>query len=174
MDAVGFELYMKLLEQAVGELKGEEVREEVRTNIDLRLDIQIPNDYIMDPDLRLWLYKRVSSATRQSGLDSLKEEIVDRFGRYPDSVSNLFEYAKLRLRTQELSILSLEKKGSRVFLKFREDTPVSRQHVIDLVHRDQLLSLTPKGIMTAELISRDSHELVEEIHTLLDKIAVLE
>ena len=174
IDAIGFELYMKLLEQAVGELKGEEVREEVQTNIDLRLDIQIPDNYIADPNLRLWLYKRVSSATRQSGLDSLEEEVLDRFGRYPSSVAHLFEYAKLRLRTQELSILSLEKKGSRVFLKFREDTPVSRQHVIDLVHRDKLLSLTPDGIMAAELTSEDSRELVEEIHTLLDKIAVLE
>jgi len=174
IDAVGLELYMKLLEQTVGELKGEEVREEVQTNIDLRLDIHIPNDYIMDPNLRLWLYKRVSSATRQASLDSLKEEIVDRFGRYPESVSNLLEYANLRLRTQELRILSLEKKGSRVFLKLREDTPVSRQHVINLVHQDKLLSLTPEGIMAAELISRDSHKMVEEVHALLDKIAVLE
>ena len=174
IDAVGFELYMKLLEQAMGELRGEEVREEVQTNIDLRLDIHIPEDYIEDPNLRLWLYKRVSSATRQSGLESLKEEIVDRFGRYPSSVANLLEYAKLRLRTQELSILSLEKKGSRVFLRFREDTPVSRQHIIDLVHRDRLLSLTPEGIMAAELSSEDSRDLVQKIHTLLDKIAVLE
>jgi transcription-repair coupling factor (superfamily II helicase) len=174
IDAVGFELYMKLLDQAMGELKGEEVREEVQTNIDLHLDIQIPEDFIADPNLRLWLYKRVSSITRQSGLDGLKEEIVDRFGRYPGSVENLLEYAKLRLRTQELSILSLEKKGARVFLKFREDTPVSRQHVIDLVHRDKHLSLTPEGILAAELSSEDSRELVDEIHALLDKIAVLE
>ncbi|MEE8349436.1 MAG: transcription-repair coupling factor [Acidobacteriota bacterium] len=174
IDAVGFELYVKLLEQAVDELKGEVVPEEVHTNIDLRLDIQIPEDYIVDPNLRLWLYKRVSSVTRQSSLDSLEEEIVDRFGRYPNSVVNLLAYTRLRLRTQELSILSLEKKGSRVFLKFREDTPISRQHVIDLVGRDRLLSLTPEGIMTAELTSGDSRELVEEIHALLDKIAVLE
>jgi transcription-repair coupling factor (superfamily II helicase) len=174
IDAVGFELYMKLLDQAMGELKGEKLQEGVQTHIDLRLDIHIPEDYIEDPNLRLWLYKRVSSATRQSGLESLKEEIVDRFGRYPGSVANLLEYAKLRLRAQELSILSLEKKGSRVFLKFREDTPVSRQHVIDLVHRDRLLSLTPEGIMAAELSSEDSGELVQKIHTLLDKIAVLE
>ena len=61
-----------------------------------------------------------------------------------------------------------------MFLKFREDTPVSRQHVIDLVHRDKHLSLTPEGILAAELSSEDSRELVDEIHALLDKIAVLE
>ena len=59
-------------------------------------------------------------------------------------------------------------------MKFREDTPVSRQHIIDLVHRDKHLSLTPEGIMAAELYSEDSRELVEEVHALLDKIAVLE
>ena len=56
MDVVGFELYTKLLEQTIRELRGEEVREEVQTNIDLRMDIQIPEHYIDDSNLRLWLY----------------------------------------------------------------------------------------------------------------------
>ncbi|MEE2821581.1 MAG: transcription-repair coupling factor [Acidobacteriota bacterium] len=174
IDAVGFELYIKLLDEAMGELKGEQVQEEVQTTIDLRLDVQIPEDYIMDASMRLWLYKRISSTKHKAGLIGLEEEIVDRFGKYPRSVNNLFECAKLRLRTQDLSITSLEKKGSRIFLKFREDTPVSRRNVIELVQRDRLLSLTPEGIMVAELTSGDSHELVKQIHTLLDEIAVLE
>ncbi|MDA2935435.1 transcription-repair coupling factor, partial [Acidobacteria bacterium AH-259-D05] len=161
IDAVGFELYMKLLERTMQELRGEEVREEVQTSIDLRLDIQIPEHYISDSNLRLWLYKRVASASGEASLDDLQEEIVDRFGRYPNSVSHLFEYAKLRLRAQVLSILSLERKGSRVFLKFREDTPVSRQHIINLVHDNTQLSLTPEGIMAAQLPCTNPSDLVK-------------
>ena len=174
IDAVGFELYMKLLEQTMRELRGQEVREEVQTSIDLRLDVQIPDHYIDDPNLRLWLYKRVASASYESVLEDLKEEIADRFGKYPSPVSNLFEYAKIRLRTQELRILAVERKASRIFLKFREDTPVSRKHIIDLVHLDGKLSLTPEGIMVAEVSSTHPGEVVEGVHTLLDKIAVLE
>jgi transcription-repair coupling factor (superfamily II helicase) len=174
MDVVGFELYTKLLEQTIRELRGEEVREEVQTNIDLRMDIQIPEHYIDDSNLRLWLYKRVSSAPDPSALESLKEEVMDRFGKYPNSVSNLFGYASLRLRTEQLKILSLERKGSRVFLKLREDTPISREHVIDLVSRNGRLGLTPEGTMTAEISSTLPDEVFQNVHTLLDEVAVLE
>jgi len=174
MDSVGFELYTKLLEQTIRELRGEEVREEVQTNIDLRMDIQIPEHYIDDSNLRLWLYKRVSSATDHSSLESLKEEVVDRFGKYPNSVSNLFGYASLRLRAEQLKILSLERKGSRVFLKLREDTPVSREHVIDLVSRSGRLGLTPEGTMSAEIPSTLPDEVFQNVHTLLNEVAVLE
>ena len=174
MDVVGFELYTKLLEQTIRELRGEEVREEVQTNIDLRMDIQIPEHYIDDSNLRLWLYKRVSSAPDPSALESLKEEVVDRFGKYPNSVSNLFGYASLRLRTEQLKILSLERKGSRVFLKLREDTPISREHVIDLVSRNGRLGLTPEGTMSAEISSTLPDEVFQNIHALLDEVAVLE
>ncbi|MDA2926701.1 transcription-repair coupling factor, partial [Acidobacteria bacterium AH-259-G07] len=174
ISAVGFELYMKLLERAIRKLKGEEIREDVQTNIDLRLDIQIPEHYIDDSNQRLWLYKRVSSAPDELALNNLKEEIEDRFGKYPNSVSNLFEYAKLRLRTQHLRILSVERKGSKVFLKFREDTPVSRRHIIDLVARNGHFSVSPEGIMAAEISSPLPPEVFEDVHTLLDEITVLE
>ena len=172
--AVGFELYMKLLEQTIKELKGEEVPAEIETNIDLCMNVQIPEHYIDDSTLRLWLYKRVSSASDKSALENLKGEVVDRFGKYPNSVSNLFEYARLRLRAQRLKILVLERKGSRVFFKFREDTPVSREHVIDLVRRNGHLCLTPEGIMSAELSSTLPSEVFQHVHTLLDEVAVLE
>ncbi len=175
ISAVGFEIYMKLLEQTIQELKGEPIPDEIQTSIDLRLDIQVPEHYIEDPSLRLWLYKRVSSAPDLSALNSVKEEIVDRFGKYPSSVFNLLEYARLRLRSQELKILSLERKGTKVCLKFREDTPVSRDHIIDLVHQSEdHLSLTPEGILSAEMSFVDGPAVFENMHGLLDKIAVLE
>ncbi|MFB3068383.1 MAG: TRCF domain-containing protein, partial [Acidobacteriota bacterium] len=174
IDAVGLELYTKLLEQTIRELRGEEVPEEVQTKLDLRMDVQIPEHYIDDSTLRLWLYKRVSSAPDQSALENLKGEVVDRFGKYPKSVSNLFEYARLRLRTQQLKILLLERKGSRVLLKFREDTPVSREHVIDLVRRTGKLSLTPEGNMSAEISSTLPSEVFQYVHSLLDEVSVLE
>ena len=89
--------------------------------------------------------------------------------------STLLEYARLRLRSQELKILSLERKGTKVCLKFREDTPVSRDHIIDLVHQSEdHLSLTPEGILSAEMSFVDGPEVFENVHGLLDKVAVLE
>ena len=174
INAVGFELYTKLLEQAVQELRGEEVHEEIQTSIDLRMNIQIPEHYVDDSNWRLWLYKRVSSVAEEASLTNLREEIVDRFGKYPSSVANLLEYARLRLRAQQLRIMSLEKKNSKLFLRFREDTPVSRQHIIELVERHGHLALNPDGVMVAEIFSSPSKDVFEDVHGLLDQVTVLE
>ena len=174
INTVGFEFYVKLLEQTIEELKGKPISDKMQTSIDLRLDIQIPEYYIEDPHLRLWLYKRVSSVSDSFALNSLKEEITDRFGQYPSSVFNLLGYAQLRLRTCELKIVSLERKGTQVCLKFRDDTPVSRSDIVELVHQTHSrLSLTPEGVLLAEMSFIDKSKIFERVHELLDKITVL-
>ena len=140
----------------------------------MRLDIQVPESYIEDPHLRLWLYKRVSLVDNLFALNSLKEEITDRFGQYPSSVFNLLGYAQLRLLTRELKIVSLELKGTQVCLKFRDDTPVSRSEIVELVRQTHShLSLTPEGVLLAEMPLVDKSKIFERVHGLLDKIAVL-
>ena len=69
---------------------------EVSTSINLNLDIRIPEDYIGDSSQRLRMYKRISSAVDREELDTLRQELIDRFGKYPESVEHLFLYAELR------------------------------------------------------------------------------
>ena len=168
INAVGFELYVKLLDQSVQELKGKEPEEEIQTNIDLHFDIQIPEHYIDDPTLRLWLYKKLALLTDTEGLENLKEDIIDRFGKYPRSVSNLLEYAQLRLRCQRLKILSLDRKGTAVFLKFRQDTPIDPLRLVELIHQKKDLSLDPKGVMTIHLASQLPAQVFGSLHAGLD------
>ena len=174
INAIGFELYTKLLEQTIRQLKGEATAPDVQTNIDLCLDIQVPEHYISDSNLRLWLYKRIALAPDEASLGNLREEVIDRFGRYPNSVINLFEYARLRLLAQELKILSVERKGKKVFFRFREDTPVSPQHIVKLVGGSMHLFLNPTGILGAEISSTTAPEIFDRLHALLKEIAVLE
>ena len=75
--AVGFGLYVKLLEQAVREIKGEPVSEDPQTNVDLDLNVRIPEHYVQDTQLRLALYKRISSANTEEELIRLEDEMVD-------------------------------------------------------------------------------------------------
>ncbi|MGH9342042.1 MAG: transcription-repair coupling factor [Acidobacteriota bacterium] len=170
INAVGFELYMKLLDQTMRELKGEEVIEEIQSNIDLGLDIQIPEHYIDDTNLRLWLYKRVSAAADEQALRNLEEEIVDRFGKYPRSVSNLLGYSRLRQHARRLRILSLDRKGSKILLKFRNDTPVSAQRILKLVQYSKGISLAPEGVVSMDIPPGISSEIFTLLHKLLDEI----
>jgi transcription-repair coupling factor (superfamily II helicase) len=168
---VGYELYVKLLEQTIRELRGEQVSEEIRTSIDLHQEIQIPEHYVEDPNLRLWLYKRVSAAPDITAIEQFREEMIDRFGKYPRSVSNLLEYAKLRLKAQDLKITSMERKGSQIILKFRADTPLIAQRVVALAQERDDLSFSTSGDLILSAIALNPGELFAHLNELLDKIS---
>lgn len=168
--AVGFELYVKLLEQAVREVRGEEITEELKTTVDLRMDVRIPEHYVDDSSTRLWLYKRISAAADQEGLERLCEEIQDRFGRYPRSVTNLFKYARIRSRAQELKVISVERKGDRAVFKFREDTPLSPEQVIQMVSQEGHLRFNPDGSLSVLLNGQDDSQIFARIEKTLDRL----
>ena len=170
INAVGFELYLKLLQEAVRELKGEETAEEIQISIDLGLDIHIPQHYIADPSQRLWLYKRLSILSSRSSLENLKEEVEDRFGKYPRSVSNLFEYGALRLGASRLRISSIDLSGERISLRFRDDTPVSPHDIVALVQGRTDLTLTQGGVLNVRVPSSDPATLFACVGAVLERI----
>ncbi|HSR69153.1 MAG TPA: transcription-repair coupling factor [Acidobacteriota bacterium] len=174
INAVGFELYSKLLDQTIRELKGQPVDDEVQTSIDLRLDIQIPDHYIDDSNQRLWLYKRISSTADEQALASLRDETVDRYGKLPRSLSNLFRQARLRFKARRLKVLSIDRKGTRLMLKFRHDTPVQPQQVIKLVEAGEGVSLTPEGVVVLQADTSRVSEIFDNLHGFLEELAVLQ
>ena len=105
MQAVGLDLYVKLLEQAILELRGEAPREGPRAALNLRLELRLPPDYVPETHQRLSIYKRVSQlqATRPRS-SALRAELRDRYGPLPPEVEGLLRYAELRLRAEALAI----------------------------------------------------------------------
>ena len=101
---VGFDMYMDMLEKAVAELKGEEVRDEIEPQIKLRLAAFIPEEYISDMSLRLSMYKRLTSIKSLGELDDFSVEMVDRFGRMPEEVTNLMHVIAIKLLSRQLFI----------------------------------------------------------------------
>ena len=88
INAVGFDMYMRMLEETVREMKGEEVPVEIHANINLGLDLRIPAEYIADEHQRLRAYKRIAEAGyRPSEADKIRGELADRYGPPPEAVS---------------------------------------------------------------------------------------
>ena len=168
--AVGFELYVKLLEQAIREIKGEPVMEDLQTAVDLGLDIRIPEHYVQDTQLRLALYKRISSAAREQELSRLEDEMVDRFGAYPRPVSNLLGYARLRCHASALKIQSVERSVEVVFIRFRNDTPLSPARVVEFVGQNPGASLTPEEVLAIALPAVDPEQIFASIRSVLDQL----
>jgi len=170
IDAVGFDLYCRLLEQTVAELRGQKTDEEVSVSINLNMDIRIPETYISDASQRLRMYKRISSAADGAELEMLSQEMIDRFSAYPAQVENLFLYARLRQETLALQVQSIERSKDQIFFRFVDQSKVSAERLLDLVRRNKRASLSPQGLLSLEVPEGPPALVFESIHKVLDQI----
>ena len=135
--AVGFELYTQLMERAVKELRGEEIIEEVTPEIRFHLPAFIPEDYVEDPGERLNLYRRLSLSRSDEEVETIREELVDRFGRIPEEAEHLLEVIKVKIILTKLSIKKFEETTSQIVLTFDEKTRVPPEKVVAFVHEGE-------------------------------------
>ena len=138
MQAVGFSLYMEMLERAVEALKSG--REPVLdkpvgfdAEVDLHLPAFIPEDYLPDVQARLTLYKRIASAADEAALNELQVEMIDRFGLLPAQVKNLFRLAALRQKARALGVVKVEAGSGGGRLEFQDQPNVDPLRIIELL-----------------------------------------
>jgi len=166
IDLIGFDLYTRMLERTVRELKGEPVEDDVSTAINLGVDIRIPEDFVYDMSQRLRTYKRISSAESEEDLADVHAEIADRYGPIPETVENLFEYSRLRREASKLGIISIDREGDRLAVKFTEDAKIDADKLIAMVSEGSA-SFAPSGVLKIRLNSQDDAALFTEVRDLL-------
>jgi transcription-repair coupling factor (superfamily II helicase) len=143
IDTVGFEMYMKLLEQTIRELKGEDIEDDVRATVNLGVDLRIDESYVGEMNQRLMLYRKVAAARREEEIDRVLEEAVDRYGPLPDSVLNLADYGRIRVMADRLGIEAVDREGRTVVLKFRPQAKIDPVRLVSLVRQRTDLTLLP-------------------------------
>ncbi|MGH9946667.1 MAG: transcription-repair coupling factor, partial [Pyrinomonadaceae bacterium] len=124
LDALGFDLYTKMLERTIAEMRGDEIADEINVSINLGVDVSIPKEYIVEASQRLRTYKRIASAANDETLVAIRAEIEDRYGRVPTSVENLFLYGKLRKLAEKIGIISIDCVGNGIAIKLGETAQV--------------------------------------------------
>jgi transcription-repair coupling factor (superfamily II helicase) len=159
IDTVGFEMYMKLLEQTVRELKGEELEDDVRATVNLRVDLKIDASYVPDMNQRLMLYRKVAAARHDAEIDRVLDEAVDRYGPLPDSVLNLADYGRIRVMADRLGIDTVDREGRIVVLKFRPQAKVDPVRLVALVRQRPELTLVPPAALKLSLDMADGSGL---------------
>ncbi len=145
--AVGFEMYCQMLERAVEEMKGGEPLPELRTQINLGADLRIPESYVPEEGLRLVLYRKVASARAEAELESVREEMEDRFGRLPPPARRLLEAARLRLVAARLHVQQVDYKGDALLVKFAPTSPVDPARLMSWVQSRPGAALSPSGVL---------------------------
>jgi transcription-repair coupling factor (superfamily II helicase) len=152
IEAVGFELYSELLDEAVRELRGEAPREEVEPDVQLPVPAFIPDPYMPDVHQRLFFYKRLAQAGTDEELEEVRAEIVDRCGDPPEELDALLELMAVKVRLRALAIRALEAGPGRLVLTLGEtaalDPFLLAKHVQASAGR---LRLTPDMKLVATL-----------------------
>jgi transcription-repair coupling factor (superfamily II helicase) len=143
IETVGFEMYMKLLEETVRELKGEELEDDVRATVNLRVDLRIEESYVPDMNQRLMLYRQVAAARHEDEIDRVLDEAADRYGPLPISVLNLADYGRIRVMADRLGVDTVDREARTVVLKFRPQARVDPARLVTLVRQRADLTLVP-------------------------------
>ncbi|AFP85816.1 transcription-repair coupling factor Mfd [secondary endosymbiont of Heteropsylla cubana] len=141
IETIGFSLYMDLLENAVNALKsGREPSlgdfTQQTTEMELRIPALLPEEYIPDVNTRLLLYKRIASATKQSTIEDVRVELIERFGLLPKPAQHLLSIGCLRLQANNLGIRRIESNNTGGFIEFSRNNRVDPNYILSLLTRE--------------------------------------
>ena len=175
MNAVGYDLYCKMLGDAVREAKGLRSIEDFETSIDLDLDAYLPDSYIPNEHHKLDLYKRIAGIESRQDYEEILDEILDRFGEAPEAVLNLLSVALAKAIAHQAYVTEIRQIGGNIRLRFYKDARINGAGIpalLDKYHRrlqfvthpEPTLFLHPIGNMLTDLMTlvTDLTGLVEE------------
>lgn len=177
MEAVGYDLYCKMLNEAVKRLKGEKVEnDEFETNIDLKMDAFIPADYIPNELQKLDVYKRIAEIETEPERDDMVDELIDRFGEPPQSVCNLLEIALLKAKAHDAYITAIVEKANQIRITMFPQAKVATDKIPDLLAAYQgklrfVPETTPYFVyqQKEEPLLRQLSELVNEMQKIKEE-----
>lgn len=172
MQAVGYDLYCKMLNEAVKTLKGIPTIEDFNTVVDLDADAYIPPSYIVNEIQKLDIYKRIAGIEDEKECDDMREELLDRFGEIPKSAANLLRIALIRSHAHHLYITELKGKNEVLQMILRQDAPIVVENIPVLLQEyGGKMTFEPKGTPTFRLRYRKCGVIEKDEETLLSLTA---
>lgn len=183
MEAVGYDLYCKMLNEAVRHLKGEGGEEEAAfpTLIDLDVDAFIPPTYIVNEVQKLDIYKRIAGIENEKERDDMKDELLDRFGEIPRSVDNLLQIALIRVAAHRLDLTEVKGKNERIIFTFCGNARVNAAAIPEFIKKvGKEISFTAYGnpyftyrYKKTGLVEKDAELLLEKTWEILGMMECL-
>ena len=165
---VGYELYCKLLEDAVMTLKGEKVEETLETRISLPIEAYLPDDYVPDSRQKVSIYKKIAGLKDDAALKELREELQDRYGAIPEPAEMLLEIASVKQLSQNLGIIAIVAGKEQVKVTFDEQKPrINVKKFIEIIHQDSNLQLQPPAQLKIRMPGMTGVNILTELQQTL-------
>ncbi len=174
MQAVGYDLYCKMLNEAVKNLKGIHTEEDFNTTADMDVDAFIPPSYIVNEVQKLDIYKRIADVESQTECDDMREELLDRFGETPTAVINLLRIAMIRVKAHKLYITEIKGKNGEIRFTLKPDARICAEKIPELLKKHEKLSFNYKMLhflyhyKKCGMVERDAQMLLGLTEELLN------
>ena len=177
MEAVGYDLYCKMLNEAVMKLKGNKPDvSDFTTQIDINVDAYIPTDYIVNEVQKLDIYKRIASIESRDEAMDMTDELKDRFGQIPKCVENLLKISLLRVEAHKLYITDIKGDNGIIRINMKKDAHIDALHIPDLmISQGKDLNFVTKGTPyfllrypVSGIVGKDEDTLINKLINLIE------
>ena len=121
MEQVGYDMYCKLLNEVIKEMKGIETTEEIDVQIELNVSSYIPDEFINNPAQKIEIYQNIALCRNEDDIKDVTDEIIDRYGSMPKEIEKLLDIARIKNMARSKSILKISQKEERVIFYFDEE-----------------------------------------------------
>ena len=151
IEAIGFDMYLKLLEETVRELKGDPPEDDQRAAVNLGVDLRIDEQYIVETNQRLALYRRLAAARDEQALAAVLDEVGDRYGPPPPSVLRLAEYGRIRILADRIGAAAVDRERHLLVIRFADRARIEPAQLISFVQARPAVTLTPPAVIRIDL-----------------------
>ena len=178
MEAVGYDLYCKMLNEAIEVLKGHKPKDDFETKIDLNIDAYVPPSYIKNEALKMDIYKRIAGIENNEEYEDMQDELIDRFGDIPTQVENLLQVALLKAAAHKAYVTEVSGNKDRIKLAMWSDAKIDVERIPILVREYKgRLKFVPGDIpyfmytpkQSADNVVQRARKLIESLSTLMDE-----
>ncbi len=171
--AVGYDMFLKLMEESISELKGMRHVQRLEPEINMALSAYVPEAYIEDIDIRLSIYRRLAKMTDTAELSGVKKELIDRFGTLPDAAGNLLLKILLKILARKAGVARVDISEKNLSLHFSEAHQENPTGIVAMItaHGDRF-RLTPGHILKTKLSHPGTYGRLTQAKNILKDIAL--
>jgi transcription-repair coupling factor (superfamily II helicase) len=170
--SVGYDMFLRLMEQSISEIKGEPVEAPLAPEINISMSAFIPESYILDIDQRLSAYRRLAKMKELKEISDFKAELTDRFGKLPIEAANLLVKIMLKALSEKAGVRKLDLNGNLLLLSFSNAHQKKPFGIVEIVMADKKrFQITPDETLTAKLYAKSINGILAETKNILQEIS---
>ena len=174
MAAIGYDLYVKMIEETVRELRGDASQGDIETRMEIRVDAYVPHEYISNELLRVEMYKKIAGITSREAREDILEELIDRFGDPGRPVMNLIDIAQLKSHCSQLGIDLVTVKGNDLVMRFAQNVKIDVMKLVDAISKHEDCLRLQAGTVTSLIYTKknaSAEELLQSAVGVMEQVA---